>query len=125
MGEKPELYRELDVKARKEHQCYACFRKINKKEKYVAIDGKWNGEFDHYKMCTQCNETYHYLYRYLLKYFDREDACLDLGYLASALHSLTYDFNDYHLARIYVCVKRRWKRFDGTGLMKPPKESDQ
>lgn len=49
-----ELYYERKRKARKDHKCYECGRRIRKGEKYTVVTGCWDGTFDEFKMCNYC-----------------------------------------------------------------------
>lgn len=50
----PSICREEFPTARKEHKCCECGRIIRKGEKYQLIEGKWEGVFDRFKTCMQC-----------------------------------------------------------------------
>lgn len=49
-----ELYREKEVKARKEHKCAECYRMILKHQKYQYIFGVFQGDAFTYKICSAC-----------------------------------------------------------------------
>jgi hypothetical protein len=51
-----ELYREKDVKARKEHKCYECYRIILKNETYQYIFTVFQGDVSTIKICFGCKE---------------------------------------------------------------------
>lgn len=54
--EHPECYNNREVTARKEYQCCECGKKILPSHKYRYITGKWEGNWDVYKMCAICDE---------------------------------------------------------------------
>jgi len=49
-----ELYREREVKARKEHKCAECYRRISIGETYQYIFGVFQGDAFTYKICSGC-----------------------------------------------------------------------
>lgn len=46
------------LKARKPHQCESCRRWVQPTEKYVAIAGKWDGDFYSVKLCQGCESLW-------------------------------------------------------------------
>ena len=50
----PDLYTKKIVTARKEHKCYECGRVVITGEQYESVRGKWEGDFETYKTCTDC-----------------------------------------------------------------------
>jgi len=52
--EGPEVCSETRPKARKEHRCCECRRIIKKGEQYNNTSGLWDGGWDTYKTCTDC-----------------------------------------------------------------------
>jgi len=54
MVEYPEVAKDTEPKARKEHKCCECGGKIYKGEKYVLTKGIWDGEPATYKTCRDC-----------------------------------------------------------------------
>lgn len=55
MCEYPEFYNINTPKARKEHICCECWRKILIGERYERISGKWDGEVDSFATCDECS----------------------------------------------------------------------
>jgi hypothetical protein len=55
-GDRPEMYVETVVTARKAHKCYECEREIQPSEKYERVAGKWDGEMGSYTFCLACSE---------------------------------------------------------------------
>lgn len=49
-----EVYERCDRKARKQHLCDECRRKINPGEKYENVFGVWEGRADTFKTCSHC-----------------------------------------------------------------------
>jgi hypothetical protein len=62
-GEYSLVLSETRVKARKEHKCGECYRKIEPKETYVRTATIYEGELNAYKTCLQCMEVKHWLAR--------------------------------------------------------------
>ena len=50
----PSMYVETWHKARKEHKCCECKRKIKPGDEYERIAGVWDGDFSTYKTCEVC-----------------------------------------------------------------------
>ena len=51
----PEFYSEYNVKkARKDHHCCECRGTIKKGDSYEVIAGMWEGDFQIYKTCLDC-----------------------------------------------------------------------
>ncbi len=59
--EQPDFYNERRQRARKEHVCCACRMTIRRRDLYVYIAGKWDGELETYRHCLRCNEVFHWL----------------------------------------------------------------
>lgn len=55
-GEMPDLFRDFDRTARKEHRCGECRRTIMPGEVYRVEEGQWHGNFDSHKTCLECVE---------------------------------------------------------------------
>ena len=53
-GNAPTVFTEANRKARKQHVCCECFRKIESGETYRDESGMWGGEFRTYKTCADC-----------------------------------------------------------------------
>jgi len=53
-GERPDLYEERVIKARKDHRCYECSGVIPKGEHYNRAKGMWDGEFSSFATCGDC-----------------------------------------------------------------------
>lgn len=50
----PECFSQADRKARKEHVCIECSRKIQPNETYRYESGIWSGEANSHKTCADC-----------------------------------------------------------------------
>lgn len=50
----PSFYRATVSKARKEHRCGECARRIKPGERYEAVAAVWEGEFGTAKTCSHC-----------------------------------------------------------------------
>jgi hypothetical protein len=59
--EYPEMYNEIERKARKQHMCCECFNPILKDSVYYDISGMWDGEFDRMRAHKDCHEFYRML----------------------------------------------------------------
>ena len=107
--------REAKPKARKAHRCNECGRDIQPGEQYRYFAGihTENGSMVH-KCCSHCEVAS----KWLLEQCN--------GYIYSAVAAdIAEHINEvedgYSLARLWVGMKRKWKRFDGEGLMGLPR----
>lgn len=55
-GDRPEVYAQDEVTARKPHKCCECGAEIPKGERYERFKGKWEGEWEEYRTCLGCVE---------------------------------------------------------------------
>lgn len=55
------VYNERDRKARKEHECCACKRRIMPREVYTRVALIWEGTVRPYKRCAGCQATHEHL----------------------------------------------------------------
>lgn len=53
-GEYPEFCDTTMPRARKEHVCDDCRRKVTVGERYMRVSGKWDGEVGVYVICRRC-----------------------------------------------------------------------
>ncbi len=110
-GETCDFYSVKNPKARKEHNCCECGRKINIGEKYYYHSGSWGGDFQTYKNCSHCDSGAKLLMENCNGYvFEgmQED-------LKEHVHqSIPWAMK---AARVVVGMKRKWKKFSGEGLM--------
>lgn len=109
----PDVYCGSYRKANKEHKCEECRRVINKGEKYFYVSGIWDGSPGSFKTCAHCDQA--------IKLLSRE--CN--GYMHGSIYEDIYDHISEILpwsgiaARLAIGMRRKWRRFDGQGLMKP------
>ena len=82
----PEFYNTSFVKARKPHRCCECCRTIEAGERYQSVTGKWEGDVDTYKTCSECLE--------LIKQID-DDCCYCHGTLSEYAWQPEYDGEDW------------------------------
>lgn len=54
--EMPEFYNESTHTAKKPHTCCQCGLQIAPGQKYVKTAGKWDGRFESYKICQECDQ---------------------------------------------------------------------
>lgn len=54
----PEVYTESEPKAIKDHKCCECHGVIKKGETYHFIKGKWDGDWESFKMCGDCKSIW-------------------------------------------------------------------
>lgn len=101
-------------KARKQHKCQECYRVIEVGETYQITSGiDSEGDPFAYKICGHCKVAATWL----------SDNCG--GWVRSGLHEDIYEHVEEYrrtdLARLYVAMKRKWKRFRSEGLIPIPK----
>jgi len=60
-AEMPSVFSDKMRTAHKEHKCCECRRPIKNGEKYHFAKGCWEGRWDEYKTCTECNDLRHEL----------------------------------------------------------------
>lgn len=58
-AESPTVYCEEDVKARKQHRCCECRGFIQPGEIYHRHSGLWDGEWNTFKVCLDCDAIMH------------------------------------------------------------------
>lgn len=112
-GEPCDVWIETAHRARKEHKCEECYRMIMPGEMYRRIFMVSDGHARTSKMCAHCTKAAGLLV----------EQCG--GYAAGGvLEDLTQHcewLNEYQwsrqAARHVVAMRRKWRRFDGTGLM--------
>lgn len=81
-GEAPEFYESSTPKARKEHECDECRRTIHVGEKYRYIAGKWDGDFETFKICLLCEE--------IRRSFKCDDGVTPIGYLMEDMNEALF-----------------------------------
>lgn len=55
-GDPPEFLDIRSVCARKDHRCHECGAVICRGERYTYVSGKWDGDFDAFKICRACDD---------------------------------------------------------------------
>ncbi len=55
-GDLPSVYRDDQVMARKTHRCCECRRAIRPGERYNRFTGCWDGKWDTFVTCEECDE---------------------------------------------------------------------
>jgi hypothetical protein len=73
MCERPDIYEEKFVVAKKGHKCYECGRTIPVNEKYIKIKGLWDSKWSNYNYCRECIR--------LRTYLEDDFSCLAIGEL--------------------------------------------
>lgn len=106
------VYRSETRRARKQHACTECGRKIESGETYRYIVGMIDGDWSDYKQCEHCQAAATWL----------QVVCN--GYLLDGiLEELREHWGDGYrnrwLGRAIIGMRRRWRKRDGT-LMPPP-----
>lgn len=110
----PQLYNEKLAKAKEEHSCCECGKKIQPEDQYVYISGKWEGRFNVFKMCVVCKEIIDaffcdgFLFEVVLDNLWEHIADMQGHIDSSCLASLSSE------AREVVCdmIERYWEEMD-------------
>lgn len=116
--EMPSFFDVATPRARKAHRCDECRRTIEPGETYQRITGKWDGDIATYNRCAHC----HAAIVAIEELADKFDwcVCVSLGDARSQLRDFVREErwpNTAPIGRVVVAMERRWKRFDGKGLM--------
>jgi len=77
----PDFYSETVVTAAKPFSCEECSRHVLSGEVYIRASGKWDGEFDSFKLCRRCVAMMTSAIRIGSKY----DLCFEMARVASCL----------------------------------------
>ena len=99
-GEMPQFYNETNATARKPHKCCECDRVIPTGEKYLRIEGKWDGDFLTFKQCTHCVALY--------RWFQVVCGGSTLSGLAYDLVDHWDEYGELPLGRLLVLMRRKW-----------------
>jgi hypothetical protein len=114
-GDGGKFWRETKRRARKDHRCTECRRRIQSGEEYWSSFGvhEYGGAYTG-KTCAHCHVAQEWLMKqcdgfiYEMVREDIEEHVLEFGLVST-----------YSLARLAVGMRRRWTRRDGT-LMEIP-----
>jgi hypothetical protein len=113
-GDAPSIWSDAARRARKPHKCDECDREIAAGEIYryatMLYDGHWNSFYT----CAHCRVGQVWLIREC-------GGFLHHG-LAEEIQEHIEEYPDLlvGLGRVRLGIQRRWKRFDGKGLMRVP-----
>ena len=97
--------------ARVEHRCEECGRTIGRGERYSRTAAVWCGEFFTNVACLHCAVA-----RFI---FDAFADCSEDFYGGLSWH--LDDAEEVWSMRLAIGVRRKWQRFDGSGLMALPR----
>lgn len=78
--ERPEIYKQKEVKAKKNHECCECGGTIKKGTHYTMTSGLWDSNFWNFKTCCFCTDLQNSLLA--------SNRCISHGGLA-------YDYEEY------------------------------
>lgn len=99
-------------KARKPHRCSECSRTIDPGERYRYESLIWDGKYHVQKTCSGCEIGREWL---------RQECG---GWIYGEVHEELREHLDeatvqshYGLLRLCVAIRRKWRRFDGDGLL--------
>ena len=104
-------------KAIKKHKCEECGRDINPGESYAYEALKFEGEFYQHKTCQHCLVPIDWLKINCGGYIFGE-VCDEIKE-----HAEEYSKLALPLMRLVVGMKRRWRKFNGEGLMTIPQQA--
>jgi hypothetical protein len=96
----PEIYKAVDVTARKQHLCCECGCPIMPGEKYVRCSGKWDGHFSVYCQHADCCDA-------CMAIRDASGECLCFGELLEYYHECDRRFCDANLRGLFAKILRR------------------
>lgn len=108
-----DFYSEKTRRARKEHRCEECGRKIAVGESHHYAFVVAEGLGDSYRTCAHCCAGQSWL--------SRECGGWIFGSVGEELQEHAYDYPEIAipLRRLYLAMRRQWRYFDGS-LMKVP-----
>ena len=111
-----DLYQQSVRRARKEHRCAECYRRIEAGETYRYVFGVWSGVSSSYHVCQHCNIALLWLVAECIGFMH--------GGIKEEIHEHAQEYNrstaGFSLYRIAIGMDRKWRRKDGT-MMPPPK----
>jgi hypothetical protein len=115
------VYREKIVTARKQHRCDECGRPIECGERYQYVFAIWEGSPGAYHTCQHCLVAQDWLRAecggWLFEGVEEDISEHVMG--AGAVFDAVRGYGSGP-ARLVVGIRRKWRRFDGAGLMPIP-----
>lgn len=113
-GDQPHAYSDHDRRARKDHKCDECSRTIERGETYRRAFSVYDGSVYTYKTCAHCQVGQAWL-------LENCDGFMHHGLIEEMEeHAQTYPDHRFGFLRIKAGMLRKWRRFDGAGLMRHP-----
>lgn len=109
----PSAYWERRPKARKAHTCGECRRQIEPGEIYFRASGIWDGSPNSYVMCDRCDVAREWLWQECHGFY--------FEMIGEDIIEHAREYRRSDLGRLAVMMRRKWKRFDGSGLLPVPK----
>lgn len=103
--DEPDLYRKINVKARKDHICSECRRDIKKGENYSNVFGIWNGVNSTFKTCCYCLIAQEWL-RIECNGFLH-------GALSEEIEEHATEYQKMFLYRWLIGIRKQWKVYKG------------
>lgn len=106
--------------ARKEHECDECWRTIAVGERYRYCFLKYDGDVSYHHTCSHCTAAEDWLrehcngWMYGAVIDDLADHC---EYGQWSADEARQPIKISRPARLVVAMRRKWRRFDGAGLM--------
>jgi hypothetical protein len=110
----PDIYRSRVQRARNSYKCEECSRDIKPGEHYHYAFMVYEKRGDHFRSCEHCAVAIDWLmtncggFAHGGVWEDYEEHIIEYPDIAASL------------MRLVVGRRRRWRRFDGTGLMRVP-----
>jgi hypothetical protein len=83
----PSVFSDTVRKAHRDHKCCECERIIKPGDKYHLFKGCWDGKWDEYKTCLECDGI-----RAELRSLYRSDECPAFGELFEWVHEAGIEF---------------------------------
>lgn len=111
-GELCDIWREAERRAAKEHKCTECGRQIAKGERYLRIEGLYDGSWTTMRVCAHC--------RVGADWLRAECGGFTLDGVIDEVREHAEEYRRASLWKIVVGSSRKWRRFDGAGLMAVP-----
>lgn len=111
-GEYCDVWREADRRAAKGHQCTECGRPIDRGERYLRIEGLYAKSWTTMRLCAHC--------RIGADWLRAECGGFTLDGVIDEIREHAEEYRSGALWRIVAGAARKWRRFDGNGLMEVP-----